>query len=221
VRFRPLSTRARWAIVALVAIALLDAVAVWADWDRYDLLNRIVNGGNVTLHEADASDQRQSVIGVLQISALAVGAVFFIRWFLNAYRNVNALGGRRRFGEKWAGWAWFVPFLNLWRPKQIANDIWRASDPEHPNETPSESSPIWGVLTIWWLFWIASNVASQIAARQAFGRNTAQGLKDSTLAYLVGDSIDIVAAALAVIVILRITARQEERAAKRALPVSA
>ena len=111
-RFRPLSTRARWAIVALVAIALLDAVAVWADWDRYDLLNRIVNGGNVTLDEADASDQRQSVIGVLQISALAVGAVFL-------------------------------------------------------------------------------------------------------------DSIDSVAAALAVIVILRITARQEERAAKRALPVSA
>lgn len=219
--FRPLSQRARWAVIALVSVAVLDVVAVWADWDRYDLLGRIVNGGGYTLAEATTSDNRESTLALLQILALIVGAIFFIRWFLEAYRNVDALGGTRDFTEKWAGWAWFVPILSLWRPKQIANEIWRAGDPDRPTEHPSETTPLWGVLALWWACWIASNFISQVAARMAFHNNTAAGLRHSTAAYLIGDSIDIAAAILAIAVILRITARQEERAAKRAISVTA
>jgi hypothetical protein len=217
VGFRPLDRRARAAVIALVAVAVLDVVGVWADWDRYDLLGRIVSGGGYTLDEAGASDNRETAIGLLQLLALIVGAVFFIRWFLDAYRNVDPLGGAREHEEKWAGWAWFVPFLNLWRPKQIANEIWRASDPEHPNEHPPEDAPVWGALTLWWFFWLASNFASQVATRLAFQGDTAESLQNSTAAYLVGDALDIVAAVLAIAVIQSITVRQEERAAKRGL----
>jgi hypothetical protein len=221
VEFRPLSQRATGAIIALVAVAVLDVVAVWADWARYDLLGRIVNGGGYTVAEATTSDNRQSAIALLQILALIVGAFFFIRWFLQAYRNVDALGGTRDYTEKWAGWAWFVPILSLWRPKQIANEIWRASDPDHPDQAPSKSTPLWGVLAFWWACWLVSNFISQIGARMAFHNDTADGLRHSTAAYLIGDAIDIAAAVLAIVVILRITARQEERAAKRALSVAA
>jgi hypothetical protein len=221
VKFRPLDRRAKAAVIALVAVALLDILAVWSDWDRYDLLGRIINGGDYTINEASASDDRETAIGLFQLVALIVGAVFFIRWFLDAYRNVRPLGGERDHTEKWAGWAWFVPFLNLWRPKQIANEIWWASDPEHPNEFPSSSTRVWGVLTLWWVFWLASNFASNVATRLAFHDDTAESLRNSTAAYLVGDSIDIVAAVLAIVVIRAITTRQEERAAQRAVPVSA
>jgi hypothetical protein len=221
VAFRPLSQRAKWAIIALVAVAILDAVAVWVDWARYGLLDRIASGGGYTFAEANTSDSRQQAIALLQIGALVFGALFFIRWFLDAYRNVDPLGGSRDFTAKWAGWAWFVPILSLWRPKQIANEIWRASDPDHADENPSEAAPLWGVLTLWWACWIASNFLSQFGARMAFRGDTAAGLRNSTAAYLIGDSIDIAAAVLAIAVIRRITARQEERAAKRAVSVPA
>lgn len=219
--FRPLDRRAKAAVIALLAVALLDVVAVWSDWDRYDLLGRIISGSGYTIDEASASDNRETAIALLQLLALTVGGVFFIRWFLDAYRNVNALGGTRDHTEKWAGWAWFVPFLNLWRPKQIANEIWRASDPELPNEVPSTTSPVWGALTLWWLFWLASNFVSNVATRLAFNGGAAKSLHNSTAAYLVGDSIDIVAAVLAIVVIQSITERQGERAAKRAVAVPA
>jgi Domain of unknown function (DUF4328) len=221
VEFRPVRERAKWAIIAIAAVAVIDVVAVWSGLDRYDLLGRIANGGNFTLDEANSSDNQETAIALLQILALIFGGVFFIRWFLDAYRNVNPLGGSRDFTEKWAGWAWFVPFLNLWRPKQIANDIWRASDPEHANEIPRDDAPVWGVVTLWWAFWLAANFGSQIAARIAFSGDSAESLRNATAAYLVGDSIDIVAAVLAIVVIRRITARQEERAARRAVPASA
>jgi len=59
VKFRTLSLRAKWAIIALVAVAVLDVVAVLADWARYHLLVRIANGGGYTMAEANTSDNRQ------------------------------------------------------------------------------------------------------------------------------------------------------------------
>jgi uncharacterized protein DUF4328 len=105
---KPLESRARFAIVVLVVIAVVDVFAVWVDLDRYDLLDRIVNSRNFTIEEADTSDSRNAAVAVLQLTLLALGAVGFLLWFVRAYGNVTALGSRRRFSVKWAGWGWFV-----------------------------------------------------------------------------------------------------------------
>ncbi len=81
------------------------------------------------------------------------------RGFLRAYANGPALGLHDpRFGKGWAIGAWFVPILNLFRPKQIANDIWRGSD----SALPAHASDSWynrptPVLLAWW--WAASSSA--------------------------------------------------------------
>ena len=213
---RPLESRARFAVVVLVLIALVDAFAVWVDWDRYDLLDRIVNNGSYTLSEADTSDSRNAAVGVLQLALLALGAAGFIFWFVRAYANVNALGSNRRFSVRWAGWGWFVPILAWWRPKQIANDIWRGSDPEHPQQTQSEDDPVALFVTLWWVFWVLSNGLSQIAGRLSFSGDDAGSLRSATMVFLIGDAVDIVAAALAVAYVRRVTARQRLRAERRA-----
>ena len=49
-------------------------------------------------------------------------------WMFRAYNNVDAVApGARRYDGGWAIGSWFVPILNLFRPKQIINDIWRAA----------------------------------------------------------------------------------------------
>jgi hypothetical protein len=45
--------------------------------------------------------------------------------FARAYSNLAA--GQRRHSSGWAIGSWFVPILNLFRPAEIANDIWRTS----------------------------------------------------------------------------------------------
>jgi hypothetical protein len=215
VLFEPLASRARWAIAALVATGLTDLVAVVLDWNRYDLLGRIESGGAFTLNEANASDHRQAVMGVIQIGLVVITAIVFIRWFRRAYANIDALGGERRFGTGWAIGAWFVPILNLWRPKQIANELWHTSDPDHPNENRADAGGS-SVLTLWWILFLVSNWISQVAGRLAFSGDTAHELKSSTGAFLFADAVDIFAAVLAITVVLKLTARQEERARARA-----
>ena len=47
-------------------------------------------------------------------------------WTSRAYRNLFALSVTDlRFTPGWGAGAWFVPFLNLVRPKQIVDDMWR------------------------------------------------------------------------------------------------
>jgi hypothetical protein len=205
---KPLESRARFAVVVLVIIAVVDLFAVWVDLDRYDLLDRIANNGNFTLQEADTSDSRNSAMAVLQLTLLALGAAGFLLWFVRAYANLNPLGSSRRFSVKWAGWGWFVPILALWRPKQIANDIWRGSDPEHPERTQDEDAPVARFVTAWWIGWIVSNWLSYVAVRVTFNGDDVETLRSATGVYLVGDAIDIVAAALAILYVRRVTARE-------------
>ena len=93
---RGLRSRARWVLVALVVVALLDLVALGSDIAEYRLL-----GTDFTIEEADANDLRQGVIGVVQFSLLILTAVLFIRWFKRAYETVTPLGGVRRYGTGW------------------------------------------------------------------------------------------------------------------------
>jgi len=203
-RFESLMSRARAVVAALVATGIADVVAVIFDWNRYELLGRIESGAGVSLSEANASDHRQAVMGLVQVALFLVTAVLFIRWFRRAYLNVDALGGERRFGAGWAIGAWFVPVVNLWRPKQIANDLWRTSEPGVLRL--ERGSP----LLAWW--WGTFLVSSWLDGRAALASgSTAHELRSSAVVYLASDALDVVAVVLAVAVVLTLTRRQEER----------
>ena len=64
-----------------------------------------------------------STNGIFVVLLIATGVAFLV-WFSRAYRNLDAFDLPRRYGTGWAIGGWFVPFLNLARPKQVADDIW-------------------------------------------------------------------------------------------------
>jgi len=224
---RPLEGRARWAVIGLVAVIVSDVVATWSDWLEIDLMNRVLDGDDVSLDELESNDDRQAIVGILQLLALVASAFFFIRWFHAAYANLRALGQPNlRFGTGWAIGAWFVPFLNLWRPKQIANDIWRGSDPEAPSFHSSawKDAGIPLLLGFWWGAWIVTNILGNAVGRAWFDTGTAENIRAAARLDLISSVIDIGAAVLAVVVVRRLTARQAARrqrlAASGSLPAT-
>src|SRR5439155_3907674 len=202
----------KWAIAALVAVAVLDVAGFGSDYLEYDLYDRVVRRAAYAQQDIDDADLRQGAIALLQLAAFIAAIVLFLRWFHRSYRNLRAVGGNQRYGEGWAIGAWFVPFLNLYRPKQIANDIWRGSDPALPNAAPSERAPVSPLLGWWWAAFLVSTWADNIAARLAFNGDAASDIRSADLAQLVGDVLDLIAAVLAIAAIRALTARQSERA---------
>ena len=133
-RFDPLIWPTRLALGALGAALVLNVVALVSDVSYHDLIHRLVSGGDVSLADAQAADDRQFRIADAELAVFALTALAFVVWFYRAYENLRALGVENlRWGTGWAVGGWFVPFLNFVRPKSIANDIWRGSGSRPPS----------------------------------------------------------------------------------------
>jgi hypothetical protein len=214
----PLAGRARWAVIALVAVIATDVIAIGSDWLEIDLMNRVLDGADVSLDDLDSNDTRQGIAGLLSFGAFVAAVVMFLRWFHAAYRNLKALGQPNlRFTTRWAIGGWFVPFLNLWRPKQIANDIWTGSGPD----TPTLDGTAWwkdqsipALLGVWWAAWIISIYVDNIGLRTLFNTDTAEEVRTADWVDITSLVVDAVAAILAIQVVRRLTTRQEEQVAR-------
>ncbi|MGH3022323.1 MAG: DUF4328 domain-containing protein [Gaiellaceae bacterium] len=208
--YRPLRRRAKWVIAFLLVGVLADSVAVVSDLMERSLLADAEAGALISREEADSNDLRQLVVGAVQGTVFVLTAVVFLFWFHRAYRNLTALGaGPLRFGYGWAVGAWFVPFLNLWRPKQIANDIWRASDPSSGDGSSTwkhDSVPL--AHLAWWLAYVITSSLYSLAFRRGFRADELGELQEVNTLYVVADSLTVAAGGLALLVVHRTTRRQ-------------
>jgi hypothetical protein len=208
--FEPLADKSKWVTRLLLVTVALSVIAVVSDAAQVALVREAASGGTVTRAEADANDSRQAVIGLMQGAAFLATAGFFLVWFHAAYSNLPRLGAADlRYKTWWAVGGWLIPIVNFFRPKQIANDIWRASEPTPAADASWRARPVPGVLGWWWAAWLASGLLSIGATGRQDSLNDLEG---ASIAILLSDAAIAAAGVLAYFVARRITERQEERA---------
>ena len=144
---------------------------------------------------------------VLFLSSLSylvvyLGGIFFFMWLVRANKNARALGARdMEFTPGWmVGW-FFVPLANLFKPYEVVEELYLASDPGSDAES-------WGAaemprtILAWWLSWIAFGLTSYFVSLWT---------EASTPAALLPALFNGVAAALAITVLASIDRRQVEK----------
>ncbi len=204
--YQPIGGRAAAATAVLALLLVLDIAAVVSGFFEVQLFDRIAAGETVTAAEAEANDTRQGMIGLGQMALWFACAGLFISWLYRAYANVEALGPPHpRYEKGWAIGAWFIPILNVFRPKQIINDVW---DSGQPRKDP----PWW--LMVWWLGFLISGVLGRIAFPGLSEDASLKELRTDTVNYMVSDGFDVAVLALAIIVVRTLTRRQEAKAAE-------
>jgi len=215
--YRPLRQTANLARASLAVIALASVVAAVFDVAERSLLDRVGSGESVTRGEASASDHRQLAISVVVLLLWIVTTVFFITWLHRAYTNLAALGvAGLRFGTGWAIGAWFVPFLNLVRPVQIVNDVWRGSHPYLHDRLGWRDRPVPRVFAFWWAAWLIAGFVGGVAGRLLLSAEDSGEFEAWSAVYIASDVLTAVAAILALVVVDRTTARQAASAARAA-----
>jgi hypothetical protein len=206
--YESLTARRRWVVVVFGAIVTACLVAVWFSFSELSMIDRIESGALVGDDEIAANDNRVRAIGFIQFGATIAGAIVFIRWLRAAYRNTDVLApGVRRYGHGWAIGAWFVPILNLWRPKQIVNDVWKAGALPADGRRP----PV--LLLSWWLSWIAGTLLGNLAMRSTGDEQTLDDYRTTDFLWIISDSWDAVNAVMAVAVVVHVTRRLDRKAA--------
>ncbi|MEU6116917.1 DUF4328 domain-containing protein [Streptomyces sp. NPDC047117] len=155
--------------------------------------------------EFAAADEDYSFYGNLSVQLLPVVALAFLFWFFRTRINgeVFTPDGHRR-GRLWTVGAWVTPIVNLWFPRQIAGDIWKAS-------SPPGSRVSYVVVNAWWGMWVATNLFGVVGSSQMRGAEGFGELRAAVRTLFLSDLLDAAAAVLAIVFVWRHTALQHVR----------
>ena len=219
---RPAKDPARLAAIArclLMANAVLALITVTVELVYLDALA-------ATTPMAYPYDARVGEVGQwltllynAQLFGLLAGGGFFIAWLYRVYSNLRPLGAvELNHGEGWAIGGWFVPILALFRPLQLVNDAWRASDSRLGVVVPRaawERAAVPAILLVWWIAFNLYMAITGIVGGMRPDYFTLETDRTTTMASMVGDGLAVVAALLAVRVVSVVTERQRARAEAR------
>ncbi|MFJ5141034.1 DUF4328 domain-containing protein [Streptomyces sp. NPDC088707] len=140
---------------------------------------------------------------------VATGIVFIV-WFHRLRKNAQVWAGDLQSRKPgWAIGGWFIPIGNLWIPRGIAVDVWRASR-RHPYA--ADGARELTLLNAWWVCWAADMVLDRIAAQLYNAAETADAYVTASVWALAGYGLDIVAAVLAILLVRRLTSMQHAKA---------
>jgi hypothetical protein len=197
--------------VLLPLIAVIDIGLVAALLNRHALVSRLEHDpGSVS--SADADSSAAAVAGISWLAGLLMIAtiVVFIVWFYRARTNADLFG--EHFQRRSPGWAiggWFCPVVQLWFPYQIATDVLyeaeHAAAPAGPQVVSGR--PGYPLLRGWWITFLVSFVLGRFEWRAS--QEGVHNLLVQTRIDIAAALVEIVAAALAVAVVRRITTAHE------------
>ncbi len=203
-----LSFLASVGLAACGVVALLSAV-VEAQYQR--AVGRAIANGGLPV-DAPTIEHHRQVLSVISAPIAVATAVVFIVWFHRAYWNLPRLGiVHLRYGTGWAIGGWFVPILNLFRPKAIADDIWRGSDPSLPATSSLPAGRVPLTFTLWWATFVLSALLAGTGIGMEHYATRLTTLQAGSSVALAGYAGRALAAFFAVAVVYGITVRQTVR----------
>jgi hypothetical protein len=142
-------------------------------------------------------------------------AVVFLVWLYRSYANLAALGVEGlSYSPGWAVGYFFIPILNLFRPYQVVQEIWKGSDPEYEstNAEAWKNAPGSALVAGWWLFWLMSNIVGQVTMPMHMKpEGGLANLRIASHAAAISAITTFVAGFFLILVVYRITARQAEK----------
>ncbi|MFJ2056317.1 DUF4328 domain-containing protein [Streptomyces sp. NPDC087908] len=140
---------------------------------------------------------------------VATGIVFIV-WFHRLRQNAQVWAPDLQSRKPgWAIGGWLIPIGNLWIPRGIAADIWRASR-WHPYA--ADGARELTLLNTWWVCWVADMVLERISAQLLKTAETPDAYVTASTWALAGYGLDVVAAVLAILFVRRLTSMQHTKA---------
>ena len=156
------------------------------------------------------------VFAILQIIVFCVIALIFVIWFRRMHVNLRAFGEERTaYSDGWAVGGWLIPIVNFFRPKEIADDIWRRSNPERSREAGYQGMPTGRIPALvhwWWGIYIVAGISAW-GARTGGSIESVSGATTRATWWFIGDLLQVVLGLVTFLVVAMFTDRQGRRAA--------
>lgn len=208
------------AVTALLCLVLVvDVVVVAISINLRRLLDGIGGRGFAgrSLEDAERIERwLELTAGVASLAYLAT-AVLFIVWFYRVRGNAQVFAPDvLTRGHGWAVGGWFIPIGNLWIPRGIAAEVWKASSKDPYSNDERAVTPV----NLWWAAFLATWFFDRLADRSADRADSLPELSAATDLIILSCLMDIAAAVLAILFVRKLTQMQHAKALRGAEPVT-
>jgi hypothetical protein len=157
--FHSISKVSKWLVNW--SLAFIIVAVIYSILQSYEILQYLLHDmTGITLLVIDSFVS--SIFGVIGIIAF----IITLYWFYRANRNIHAFGAKEISSPRMAVIWWFVPIAELWKPYSVAQQIWKASDPQSNISNGTEWKKLVGSRTIklWWVLGLISIAVAVIGA---------------------------------------------------------
>jgi len=150
---------------------------------------------------------------LVDIPVLILTAIFFVRWMHSTYSSIQSHGGTLPYSRSQVGWAFFIPFVNLYRPYQVIDSYYEEyqqlirlkTDSSHPRKNLVN-------LNIWWVCWILTGIFTSLGGSEALIYS-----ETGNTLYLIGDSLTIICGMAIITIINQMQVWESELAQLKAI----
>jgi hypothetical protein len=183
---------------------------VCASWHQYRVAVAYVAGEpGIGVADYVGADNAAANVAVLWLLAYAGTCVTFLTWSWRARSNAERLCPLpHRLGRGWVIGGWFVPTF----PLIVLEDVWRTSRPDVTGAGHARALPRARLVHYWWYAAMACALAGLWLLAAARRESTREALLTVASVTTVLAVLQIVAAALVLAMIRRITRWQSTRA---------
>ena len=147
--FRSISKITKWLVIlsiATIVIALINTGAFFGiNYQTRDV-------------QLQSTVLVSLIIAALILIIEIVALIMTLYWFYRANKNIHVFGAKEVSSPIMAVVWWFIPILDLWKPHSVAQQIWKASNPQIilSNGIEWKNSPSSNVIIIWWVLFLLS-----------------------------------------------------------------
>lgn len=187
----------------IVVTCAAGMLGVYASWHQYQVAVAYVAGEpGVGVADYVGADNTAANVAVLWLLAYAVTCVTFLTWSWRARSNAERLCPLpHRLGRGWVIGGWFVPAF----PLIVLEDVWRTSRPGVPGAGHARALPRALLVHYWWYTAMACALAGLWLMAAALRESTREALLTVASVTTVLALLQLVAAALVIAMIRRIT----------------
>jgi hypothetical protein len=209
-RWRSLASWGHATCAALAIAAVVEAVVLVTELQQLSALSDTPLSASDASRNLDLARRIDSLNDAFLVTAF-ITLVVFITWMWRAAKNNEALGRQHpRFGPGWAIGGWFIPLANLVIPVLVMQDLWRGSDPAVPRGDMrwkiADRSPLVG----WWWGLMLTSRAFYATGNGIGNNGNVADLRQGIAIQSVGTAASIAAAVVAILMVRRLSERQEE-----------
>lgn len=144
--FRSISKLSKWLVSW--SIAAITIAVIYLILQSYEILQYISNNPiDTTIFVID------SIVASISAVISFIATIITLIWFYKANRNIHVFGAKEISSSRMAVIWWFVPILQLWKPYNVAQQIWKASNPQLniSNGTEWKQSVSSRIIKFWWI----------------------------------------------------------------------